>query len=127
MFKVGDKVRIRSRSFSKIGDYIGVLTDVMPYSPYPIYVQFKNWAHWFRADELEIDQHEQVEMEIQEQEPEKTPEEIERERLRNFFFGSSPELPRLAKQRKADGKCPVCGEDGRIHLSTFVCSKHGTY
>lgn len=54
-------------------------------------------------------------------------EETERDRMRAFFFGQSPKLPTLAESWKSEGKCPLCGEDGRIHLSTFICSKHGPY
>jgi len=53
----------------------------------------------------------------------------EYEALKEFFF-PKPEPPypgTLSEQWKNEGRCPSCGELGRIHLSTMVCSKHGPY
>lgn len=96
-------------------------------TPYPIIypVWPKDIVGVIYNNEIESDQSSQLE--LQETEPERTAEEINRDNLRKFFFGSSPELTGLGKAWKAQGRCPQCGQEGRIHLSTFVCSKHGTY
>ena len=125
-FKVGDLVRFKLDTF---GPSEGMIINVYPSKSFPYLVQSGVWTHSFRADELELIHQEQPEppTAIQETEPEKTKEEIEKDNLRKFFFGESPELPGLAKQWKTEGKCPNCGEEGRVHLSTFICSKHGAY
>lgn len=125
MLKVGDKVRVLHGLVTK--DDVGEVVSVDPNARYPIAVKFDTWASTFQAVELELIQPEQTELNLEESEQEKTPEEIERDKLRKFFFGGSSEFRPLAKEWKAQGKCPQCGEDGRIHLSTFICSKHGPY
>lgn len=51
------------------------------------------------------------------------------EELRTFFFGAPTPDPAFewARGWKEEGRCPRCGELGRIHLSTFICSTHGVY
>jgi hypothetical protein len=46
------------------------------------------------------------------------------------FFSPKPEPPypgTLAAEWKAEGRCQQCGELGRIHMSTMICSIHGPY
>lgn len=42
----------------------------------------------------------------------------EYQKLREFFFG----LP-----SRNYGRCPRCYNEGRIHLSTFICETHGEF
>jgi hypothetical protein len=53
----------------------------------------------------------------------------EYESLKAFFFPKDePPYPgSLAEEWKREGRCPKCGELGRIHLSTMICSSHGPY
>lgn len=49
--------------------------------------------------------------------------------LVDFFFpkGPQPDPQSVAAAWKAEGRCPLCGELGRVHMSTFICSIHGPY
>lgn len=51
----------------------------------------------------------------------------EREAMRTFFFGMKLSASQLADEWRAQGRCPLCGQLGRIHLSTMICTTHGAY
>jgi hypothetical protein len=47
-----------------------------------------------------------------------------------FLFEYESKRPKYEGQSlewHREGRCPQCGELGRYHLSTAICSKHGTY
>lgn len=123
MFKVGDKVRVIKGEMWAIGNWEGVVTSVDESNFYPIRVDFVTWTHNFKAEELALADDVAPPSPVEEAKPEPT----EKERLREFFFGKPEPVPDWAASWKAEGKCPKCGEEGRIHLSTFVCSTHGPY
>jgi hypothetical protein len=64
--------------------------------------------------------------EFSESEPKRKLSEFER--LKEFFFGKSKSWSDVVvSPHKLDGRCPLCGELGRYHLSVPVCSEHGPY
>jgi hypothetical protein len=55
-------------------------------------------------------------------------EDPERKAMRDFFFPKPPEIENsLVTKWIAEGRCPKCGDLGRVHLSAFICSYHGVY
>jgi hypothetical protein len=78
--------------------------------------QIVDWNEWVRTEPP-----------VPQQAP--LPASPEYEDLKNFFF-PQPEPPApgsLAEHWRQEGRCPQCGELGRIHLSTMICSVHGPY
>lgn len=88
-------------------------------------ITFQEWAQREKLNMFPFTKF--VDESDQEPAPEAEPEKSEKEKQREFFFGKEPELSEFGKSMRAEGRCPRCGEVGRIHLSTFVCSKHGVY
>lgn len=49
------------------------------------------------------------------------------EALRFDYEFKKPKYKGIQALRIAEGLCPYCGQKGRYHLSTPVCSEHGPY
>lgn len=76
------------------------------------------WNDWVATDNPPVD--------LKQYEP---PASDEYEKLKDFFFPKKPvrNFSYTADLCKKEGRCPECGELGRIHLSTMICSIHGPY
>lgn len=50
-----------------------------------------------------------------------------REAFEMDMADKKPKYSEFAQERVKQGRCPVCNELGRYHLSTPICSQHGPY
>ncbi len=91
------------------------------FGDYSVGVEWGNGTFaWFCPDELYLD------TDAKEGVPVPEPKS-EGERMKEFFFGKPRKLDAWGEQWRSEGRCPDCGELGHVHLSTFICSKHGAY
>lgn len=133
-FKKGDIVRVKNGGYSGA---VGEVTD--PLNIYSPNVYFKDpidheWNPYsgltapihqkeFHRDDLELVMAAADQIRKQQNSHAMTLQEafrVDMEARKPKYYGISAEWLK-------EGKCPQCGELGRYHLSTPICSRHGPY
>lgn len=115
-FKLGDNVIIKA---SKMTGEITRLHN--SYDWYWVTTHYGENA--FHINEIELDPNTPI---IGSIEATKVPRTL-KEAFIQEAEAKKPKYDTLSKEWYEQGRCPKCGETGRYHLSTPICSTHGAY